>query len=121
MKTRLFFSVIALGFLLVATTQLFGVDGEIQHPVKKPVTWEYCEVSMLDQSSEAHMSFEGPDKSFKVVGFSEFADKLEMKGDAQNSTAFLNHLGSQGWELVTSTYASGRSGRRHTWLLKRMK
>src|SRR5947209_8772527 len=70
----------------------------------KPKQWEYCELFSSRQVADNSyvIVFEGPNGAFyRENSYVEMCAKLGGKAAHNNSTEILNHLGKDGWELVT--------------------
>jgi hypothetical protein len=95
-------------------------------PVKQK-QWEYCELFSSRQVSDNSyvVVFEGPNGAFlREASYVDMCAKLGGKATNNNSTEVLNHLGKDGWELITHSqtvvHNNGSAQEvRITWMLKR--
>ena len=73
--------------------------------------WEYAELSSFADANTRPRSFsvswEDATQTFNGKSWSELAEELGYLGIQNNSTALLNALGAEGWELVNHSIARG--------------
>jgi hypothetical protein len=112
----------AFAVLLIALLSLASrPNAEAQGLVK----WEYAELTAVYNSSGGEsFSWGDPTKFAKASSVSALSTKLgvSLKSDSLNS--ILNSMGSQGWELVSTTASAviGSTGVQrdnYSWSLKR--
>lgn len=91
-------------------------------PARPADKWEYAAVSEQDE-----VTWSGPGQAVTALNWYELADKLGAPGRKQGQVPatvrvlVLNHLGSQGWELVTHAATPDTDRRRgsNVYTLKR--
>jgi hypothetical protein len=80
-----------------------------------PVRWEYGELSWWNSKCR----WETDTDVVETANYVDMAAKLGQKTDKNHSTAVLNVLGAQGWELVTHQTVYNGGTREHFWILRR--
>jgi hypothetical protein len=80
-----------------------------------PISWEYCEFSWYGERHRVEFA----NRVVEAKSLLELAEKLGKRTDQNHSTAIINILGEQGWELVTHVVYTDNGVRRYYWTFKR--
>ncbi len=80
-----------------------------------PVSWEYCEFSWYGERHRVEFA----NRVVEAKSLPELAEKLGKRTNQNHSTAILNVLGEQGWELVSHQVLIDAGVRRYYWIFKR--
>jgi hypothetical protein len=77
--------------------------------------WEYCEFSWVGEKYRVEMG----ELVHEARSIAELSQKLGRPTQTNNSTAILNILGADGWELVSHQHLYEGTTKRHFWTFKR--
>ncbi|MCC2668574.1 MAG: hypothetical protein K0Q72_1045 [Armatimonadetes bacterium] len=115
-------AVYALGSALLLTTCLL-TNGLRPQPAEAQANrrWEYAELSAVHNGVSIVYALEDARRIVSADSFRSLGKKLGTAGTRDDSTAVLNLLGNDGWELVGSHTLASKDTVAVAWTLKKVK